>query len=75
MATAQDQSGIDVRSRSLIYLVGQSRAYALQLQTVVTELYELRADDLVELLGAVEAAEAAVKTLDTLGTALLRGVP
>jgi hypothetical protein len=59
-------------SRALTHLVGQSRAYLQQLELAKRELRQANGHDLVGLLQAMDAAEAAVLAVNTLGTPKLR---
>ncbi len=60
------------RTTALTYLVGQSRAYLQQLELARRELGVLDHADLGLVLRAVDAAEVAVKAVDSIGTEKLR---
>ncbi len=60
------------RATALTYLVGQSRAYLQQLELARRELGDLKAADLQLILQAVDAAEVAVKAINSIGTEKLR---
>jgi hypothetical protein len=60
------------RTAALTNLVGQSRAYLLQLDLAKAELEELHESELAPLVAAITDAEQAVRYAERLGTAALR---
>lgn len=58
--------------RSLTHLVGESRAYLLQLKGARDELAELREPDLDSVLKAVESAIVVVSSVNSIGSHRLR---
>ncbi len=60
------------RHTALAHLVGDSRAYVLQLASARDELAALHDDDLAPLLTAVDGAALAVRAVDAIGTGKLR---
>jgi hypothetical protein len=62
----------EVRSRALMHLVGQSRAYLRQLEDARDELAGLREPDLNPVLKAIEGAMATVSTVNSAGSRKLR---
>jgi hypothetical protein len=63
------------RSSALTHLVGQARAYGLQLEASVTKLREVRDADIAFLLQVVSLTRRLVAVVDRMATRALREEP
>jgi hypothetical protein len=63
------------RTAALTHIVGQARAYGLQLEASVGELCEVRAADLAFLLQVVSLTQRLVAVVDRMATRALRDDP